>query len=302
MQERSTAKMTLFSFEVPLKHLEDFDHLQDFHFSLSFLYKYPEYKEFMLNTKKELWLDNSTNELKEPDSCSLLSALSNEVNAVKVIAPDHPDWNQETMLNSFLSLQKCGVPSEKICVIIHHPDWIGHFKSYGVRHFAVPYDFRYCTREKLKRFGECHFLGLLSIQELKIAKPTTCDTSMPIKLALLGQTMQDWMVNGCPHLHSTPHFFDLTLSIKEVRLAKENIQELRRLLDEEDQVNHPKHYTQGSIEVLDFITDQKLPYLPSTVLKYICRYRFKGGLEDLKKARFYLDYLIKECENESTSS
>jgi len=293
--------MIKLSFEVPIKHLEAFEHLQDFHFSLSFLYKYPEYKEFMLRTKKELWLDNSTNELKQPDSCSLLSKLYTELQPTYVVAPDHPDWNQETMLNSFLKLQDCGVPPEKICVIIHHPDWIGHFKSYEVKHFAVPYDFRYCTREKLKRFEECHFLGLLSIQELKIAKPATCDTSMPIKLALLGQTMEDWVSNGCPHLHSTPGFFNLTLSIKELQLAKKNIQELRHLLDEEDQVNHPKHYTQGSIEVLDFIQDQNLPYLPSAVLKYICRYRFKGGLEDLKKAKFYLERLIREHENEGTS-
>lgn len=62
-----------------------------------------------------------------------------------------------------------------------------------------------------------------------------------------------------------------------------------------DPVNRPSHYTQGKIEVLDFILDQRLPYLAGQVIKYVCRYRFKGNpKEDLKKARFYLDRLIKE--------
>ena len=63
-----------------------------------------------------------------------------------------------------------------------------------------------------------------------------------------------------------------------------------------DAVNYPSHYTQGKIEVLDFILDQDLPYLPGQVIKYICRYRFKNGLEDLQKAEFYLKRLIEELK------
>ena len=63
-----------------------------------------------------------------------------------------------------------------------------------------------------------------------------------------------------------------------------------------DPVSRPAHYTQGKIEVLDFILDQDLPYLPGQVIKYICRYRFKNGLEDLQKAEFYLKRLIEEWE------
>ena len=65
-----------------------------------------------------------------------------------------------------------------------------------------------------------------------------------------------------------------------------------------DNVNHPKHYTQGKIEVIDFILDQKMPYLESNVLKYICRHRYKNGLEDLKKAQWYINKLIEVTENE----
>ena len=63
-----------------------------------------------------------------------------------------------------------------------------------------------------------------------------------------------------------------------------------------DPVSRPAHYTQGKIEVLDFILDQDLPYLPGQVIKYICRYRFKNGLEDLQKAEFYLKRLIEELK------
>jgi hypothetical protein len=60
-----------------------------------------------------------------------------------------------------------------------------------------------------------------------------------------------------------------------------------------DMVNRPPHYTTGTIEVLDFIEDQHFGYLAGQVVKYVARFRHKGApLEDLKKARFYLDRLI----------
>ena len=64
---------------------------------------------------------------------------------------------------------------------------------------------------------------------------------------------------------------------------------------EEDVINHPSHYTRGNIEVIDFIEDQQLPYHLGNVIKYIARAGHKGDkLEDLKKARWYLDRYINE--------
>ena len=61
----------------------------------------------------------------------------------------------------------------------------------------------------------------------------------------------------------------------------------------EDVINHPSHYTRGKIEVIDFIEDQQLPYHLGNVIKYIARAGHKGDkLEDLKKARWYLDRYI----------
>ena len=55
----------------------------------------------------------------------------------------------------------------------------------------------------------------------------------------------------------------------------------------------PQHYQQGNIQVLDFITDQKFTYLEGNIVKYICRYKTKNGLEDLEKAEYYLSELIE---------
>lgn len=64
-----------------------------------------------------------------------------------------------------------------------------------------------------------------------------------------------------------------------------------------DSVNHPAHYTTGKIEVIDFIEDQKLPYHLGNVVKYIARAPHKGTeLQDLKKARWYLDRYIAGLE------
>ena len=72
-------------------------------------------------------------------------------------------------------------------------------------------------------------------------------------------------------------------------------QEVKVTLKKEDVINHPSHYTRGNIEVIDFIEDQQLPYHLGNVIKYIARAGHKGDkLEDLKKARWYLDRYIKE--------
>jgi len=60
-----------------------------------------------------------------------------------------------------------------------------------------------------------------------------------------------------------------------------------------DKIN-PEYYTQGSIECIDYIISKKLNFLEGNVVKYITRNRQKGGLEDLKKAQWYLNRLIED--------
>ena len=67
-----------------------------------------------------------------------------------------------------------------------------------------------------------------------------------------------------------------------------------------DPVNHPSHYTDGKIEVLDFIEDKKLNYHRGNAVKYICRAGKKDPAkeaEDLEKAVFYLNREIQLLKN-----
>lgn len=69
--------------------------------------------------------------------------------------------------------------------------------------------------------------------------------------------------------------------------------------DPPDLVNNPPHYTSGAIEVIDFVEDQQLGYHLGNVIKYVCRAGKKHPetfLEDLKKARWYLNRMITNVE------
>ena len=64
-----------------------------------------------------------------------------------------------------------------------------------------------------------------------------------------------------------------------------------------DMINHPPHYNQNKIETIDIILDitKNLPgdqgYLVGNIIKYMSRYYYKNGVEDVEKARWYIDKL-----------
>ena len=70
-----------------------------------------------------------------------------------------------------------------------------------------------------------------------------------------------------------------------------------------DMVNHPDHYTQGRIECIDALKAATVSktgieaVCTANAIKYLWRYEEKNGIEDVKKARWYIDRLIKELEN-----
>lgn len=68
-------------------------------------------------------------------------------------------------------------------------------------------------------------------------------------------------------------------------------------------VEHPSHYNQGKYEPIEVINDWRLGFQLGNVIKYIARAEYKNNaLEDLKKARFYLDYEINKKEKELKSN
>ena len=55
----------------------------------------------------------------------------------------------------------------------------------------------------------------------------------------------------------------------------------------------PKHYKNCTIEPIEFILANKLSFLEGNIIKYICRYKDKGGIQDLEKAQHYLQFLLE---------
>ncbi len=69
-----------------------------------------------------------------------------------------------------------------------------------------------------------------------------------------------------------------------------------------DMVNSPPHYNQAGVECIDAIraaTDEGYQYyLQGNIIKYLWRYRYKNGVQDLEKAKWYLNKLIEEIDDE----
>lgn len=73
------------------------------------------------------------------------------------------------------------------------------------------------------------------------------------------------------------------------------------ILRADDPVEHPKHYTKGGIECIAAIKASMTPeefegYCKGNTLKYLWRWRDKNGVEDLHKAKVYLNWLCKSAE------
>lgn len=82
------------------------------------------------------------------------------------------------------------------------------------------------------------------------------------------------------------------------KIDKKEIENPKRYIEDES-VNHPEHYTKGGIEVHDFISAWRMDFDAGNVIKYVTRAPYKNNkLEDLKKARWYLNKLIEEAEEE----
>ena len=68
-----------------------------------------------------------------------------------------------------------------------------------------------------------------------------------------------------------------------------------------NRVDHPVHYNTGGIETIDYLEsaltpDEYVGFLKGNILKYLSRERFKNGIEDCKKAKWYMDRLVSFSE------
>lgn len=76
-------------------------------------------------------------------------------------------------------------------------------------------------------------------------------------------------------------------------MSKRNVNAMTEKKNQKDNIN-PTYYVGSKIQVSDFIAEFKLDYFAGNIVKYVVRHKFKNGLEDLKKARWYLDKLISQ--------
>ncbi len=75
------------------------------------------------------------------------------------------------------------------------------------------------------------------------------------------------------------------------------ISKLKEIELKTEDLEKPKRYNKrGKLECWDVILDQQMNFLEGNIVKYVWRYKEKNGVEDLKKAKIYLEKLISEIE------
>ena len=98
--------------------------------------------------------------------------------------------------------------------------------------------------------------------------------------------------------------YDHVYKNSEARLDGSHLKNEEVKMDENvpDMVNHPQHYTQGGIECIDALKAATVgkrgieAVCVANVIKYLWRYEEKNGIEDVRKAKWYVERLLKELE------
>ena len=126
---------------------------------------------------------------------------------------------------------------------------------------------------------------------------TNCDNCI-----LVGKQWDHKHVNDCLRIAfaSESELDRALILISEGDIAEEDAPEYpKENAPAEDPVNRPSHYTDGKIEVIDYIEDKKLGFCLGNAIKYISRAGKKNPdkeIEDLLKAKWYIERRIKELE------
>ena len=95
----------------------------------------------------------------------------------------------------------------------------------------------------------------------------------------------------------------MTIQDNEYKRDLRHMEYMKHMADKDDMVNHPQHYNNAGIETIDAIGamcgEGFECYLQGNILKYLWRYKYKNGVEDLSKAKWYLDKLIEVYDDKS---
>ena len=104
--------------------------------------------------------------------------------------------------------------------------------------------------------------------------------------------------------------YDQVYKNSEARLDGSHLKDTELNIEPEnkpDMVSHPKHYTQGGIECIDALKAATVgkrgieAVCVANVIKYLWRYEEKNGIEDVRKAKWYIERLLMELEESQQS-
>ena len=114
-------------------------------------------------------------------------------------------------------------------------------------------------------------------------------------------TISSWERNErCPHTTTLQRVAEIYGVPLNALFDEENQEEIP--VEQNDMVNHPSHYTSGKVECIDALEAATAELsgieavCTANAIKYLWRWKLKNGTEDLKKARWYIDRLIREVQ------
>lgn len=117
------------------------------------------------------------------------------------------------------------------------------------------------------------------------------------KIRLKEEKAGDYIYVEKDKVYTIEYFSNNNIKLKELDAEIYFYRKDYELAQEEEAVNHPSHYNQG-IETIDVIESWGLNFSLGNAIKYILRAPHKGKeLEDLRKAKWYLEREIKRLEN-----
>ena len=146
-------------------------------------------------------------------------------------------------------------------------------------------------------------MGITTEDTVKNEPETVSDTSNDIQVEAAAETIKEPEKDNKVIDIQTGYInkqIDLKKDIEEV--CKEIKNKDKYYVSKDDPVNHPSHYTYGTIECIDYIEDKGFNFNLGNAVKYITRAGHKiDAVEDLKKAVFYLNHEIQRLESKRSA-
>ena len=143
-------------------------------------------------------------------------------------------------------------------------------------------------KESQKQRDQRSGTGQVEVSNAPATKP---QNNLPEYPARKGKRLEDAIIK-----HVSPNQSHIIKGIKQWDAQTQSYIVFKH---EDEEVTTPKHYVGLGITPLEYITANELDFIEGNIIKYVTRYPHKGGINDLLKARTYLEKLI-EIEVEKT--